>query len=478
MRLLLVEDNNDFAAEIEREVRSIQQCELVWVSNRDSALERIESAESFDLVILDRRIPSAESVLDDHYEHGWRVFEAVRTHSAGTPVWFLTGTEDPDFAADITNNYARAEDLHGRRTNEPLYQVFWKRRIADCIRRLVEFAGNQAALERIAVQCQPPTLVLDTGDMRTVRLFSRRHLGAAVEVTSLNGGLSNSRVLKVAVKNANGLTLITAAAKISSLVETAREAESYRMDISRLTPGGFPQLTEKIEAGSGNRGGLFYGMVGERVESLFDHIVGGHANLANFPRELQVILRPWYDAKRVERLQVSQIRRRFVGDTVLPQIRRHLTGIDLVGIENSLIDVAACCQHGDLHCVNVVFDGRGRAMLIDFGDTGPSYSAVDPVTLELSTVFHSQHTRLPADWPTEENMLGWPTVDRFIRNCQFGPFIAACRDWANEEAGSPEEVVAVAYAYAMRQLKYADTDKQLARALIQACIEYFNATPR
>jgi hypothetical protein len=47
---------------------------------------------------------------------------------------------------------------------------------------------------------------------------------------------------------------------------------------------------------------------------------------------------------------------------------------------------------------------------------------------------------------------------------------SACRDWANSEAASPEEVFAVAYGFAMRQLKYDDTDKVLARALIRACI--------
>ena len=68
---------------------------------------------------------------------------------------------------------------------------------------------------------------------------------------------------------------------------------------------------------------------------------------------------------------------------------------------------------------------------------------------------------------------GSPTLDRFTINCPFAPFIEACRGWANAEAGSPGEVIAVGYAYAMRQLRYADTDKQLARALIRACIQYF-----
>ncbi len=112
-------------------------------------------------------------------------------------------------------------------------------------------------------------------------------------------------------------------------------------------------------------------------------------------------------------------------------------------------------------------------MLIDFGDAGPSFAAIDPVTLELCTVFHSQRATLPPGWPTEQGMRQWMVADRFVENCAFAPFIIECRQWAMAVSGSPEEVAAVAYAYAVRQLKYGDTDKVLARELIRACIAHF-----
>jgi hypothetical protein len=111
-------------------------------------------------------------------------------------------------------------------------------------------------------------------------------------------------------------------------------------------------------------------------------------------------------------------------------------------------------------------------MLIDFGDAGSTVAATDPVTLELSTIFHLQRSTLPAGWPTEARMTHWVAVDQYVEGCAFAPFIRACRAWANAEAGSPDEVVAVAYAYALRQLKYDDTDTTLARTLIRACIAH------
>jgi hypothetical protein len=46
VRLLLVEDKADFAADIERAVRPIPDCELVWAASRDSALEKLTDQHS------------------------------------------------------------------------------------------------------------------------------------------------------------------------------------------------------------------------------------------------------------------------------------------------------------------------------------------------------------------------------------------------------------------------------------------------
>jgi len=471
MRLLFVEDDVTFAREVEPALA--RHCDdVAWTRSRDSALRALAGA-SFDLVILDRKLPTGDDVLDDHEDHGWAVFQWIREHSPGTPVWFLTGTEDPDFAADLNNEHGRTADLHGHGATEQMYRVFWKRRINDCIGAVARFHQERTVLEGIAL-IQPVELQLNADECRVLRLYSRRNSGALAVVSSLNGGLSNSRVLKIVVMAADRRPLATAAAKVSTLLETAAEAGRYQAEISRLPPGGFPQLAATIDVGAGNIGGLFYGMASDNVRSLFDKLVDGDASVSTVPSELQRLFRPWYHGRRQESVQIAQIRRKFIRDTILHDIRPQLDGIDIDGIENSTIVASMCCQHRDLHCANVVFDERGQAMLIDFGDTGASYASADPVTLELSTVFHSQRARLPADWPGEENMLAWPNLAVFVRGCRFEPFIQACRTWADAEAGSPDEVIAVGYAYAMRQLKYPDTDKRLARALIRSCIQYFS----
>jgi CheY-like chemotaxis protein len=474
MRVLLVEDKKDFARSIESELARIANCELIWARSRDGALAAL-AIESFDLILLDRRIPSGDDVLDDSAEHGWYIFQAARQILSGTPIWFLTGTEDVDFATDVLNQHSRSEDLTGTRINQQMYSVYWKRRINECLADVRLLAQRLAELEAIALNMDYGSPALQPAESRVVRIFGRRFNGASIDVKKLDGGLSASRVLKVTVRRADGGLINTAVAKVAPLPLIDDEGNRYRDSICRLTAGGFPQLSERVSVGGGKHGGLFYGVVGDTVESVFDRIASQAAGVDQIPAEVRGIEVPWYAAKVSERVPVSRIRRIIIGDTSLPDIQAELQGIEIGPTEARMVTAANCCQHGDLHCANVVFDQRGHSMLIDFGDTGQSFAAVDPVTFELSTIFHLQRERLARGWPTLEDMAHWVTIDRYVEGCSFPGFVRACRAWSMAEAGSSKEVLAVAYAYGLRQLKYPDTDKNLARALIRACIQHLGA---
>lgn len=474
MRILLVEDYADLADTLDRAIKQLPGCEVVWVKSRDSALARLES-EHFDLVLLDRRIPTADRVLDDHQDHGWRVFMYVQERLAGMPVWFLTGDEDADFAADLNNDYGRQADFLGSQSPQQMYRVFWKRRLTDCLSAISAVAAQHQEIDRIAIHTDTDAANLLPQERIILRLFARRQGGSALQVTSLNGGLTNSRVLKIVVKNAAGAPIVTAAAKVSRLQVIAAEAANYENVITRLTVGGYTPLTSRIIYGAGDFGGLFYGIVGSDVRSLFTLLQQSAAEAAGVPERLKDIVAPWQLAKTEARIKVAQLRRRLIGDTVLDRVAAELNDIDISQIEEREIAVHTRDQHGDMHCANVLFGGDGRPVLIDFGDAGSGFAGLDAVNLELSTVFHSHSAAVRGGWPTEEAMLSWPDVAKYSATCPFRLFIEGCRSWAVESAASYDEVVACAYAYALRQLKYKDTDKALARALIRGCIEYFTS---
>lgn len=468
MRILLVEDNLDFAATIEKAVRAIDGCDVVWRQSQASALEAL-SDEPFDVVLLDRRIPSADGVLDDDANHGWNVFQWILQNLPGTSVWFLTATEDADFSTDVLNEFGRNGDIHACGRADSVYRVFWKRRMTDCIAAIRAFREDVQRTDAVGLIQVAEPVNLRPEEERLLRLFGRKHGGSNVEVRQLAGGLSGARVLRATVRNSAGNPILTSIGKIGLFSEIELERNRYLGEIARLVPGSTPQITAELALGAASNSGIFYGVVGTDVTNLFSKLVADPDNAANVPARLRANQEPWTAAKNNVRIRVGAIRRRLIGDVALAAVQHELQGVDITVIESIEVDAAECVQHGDLHCANVLFDDRGFPMFIDYPDTGHTISCLDPITLELSTIFHA-HAPPRDGWPSNEQASSWPDIVLFANGTPIEAFLRACRDWAIESAGSEQEVWAVGYAYAVRQLKYDDTDKDLARAIISGCM--------
>lgn len=258
-------------------------------------------------------------------------------------------------------------------------------------------------------------------------------------------------------------------ARIGSFEDIAAEREKYRTEIVKLANGAFPPVTAEFSHGAAGFAGIFYQVVGAEVRSLFDELTANPAAAAAAAERLRQDQATWHGARQVERVRVSAVRRTLIGDVALQMHNHYLGGIDLAVVENVEIDVARCVQHCDLHCGNVLYDDSGRPMVIDYPDTGGAFAALDPIALELSTLFHKDAPDRTG-WPTEAQAGHWPDIDAYCAGAAYEPFIRSCRAWAESVAASPQEVLAVAYSYALRQLKYDDTDKALVRAIVSACI--------
>ena len=468
MRILLVEDKADFAMTIDKALRAIDGCDIVWKQSRASALAALAD-EPFDVVLLDRRIPSEDGVLDDHENHGWAVFQAICETLPGTSVWFLTATEDADFSADLLNDFGRNGDIHSCGRDDSVYRVFWKRRMTDCVAAARTFRADVERTDAINIRQVGEPVNLRPEEVRLLKLFARRHGGVSVEARPLSGGLSGTRVLRVTARNGAGQPIVTSIAKIGDFDEITLERNRYHGEIARLVPGSTPQITGDITLGASGYAGIFYGVVGTEVTDLFAKLAADPDGGAEVPEQLRVAQAPWFAARNDARIRVAAVRRRLIGDVDLAGVQSELQDIDITAVESVEIDVAQCVQHGDLHCANVLFDDRGVPMLIDYPGTARSLASLDPIVLGLSTIFHKNASDRNG-WPSEEQAGAWPDIDAFAAGAPFEAYLRACRDWALAVAGSPQEIWAVSYGYALRQLKYDDTDKVLARAIIRACI--------
>lgn len=468
MRILLVEDKIDFAEAIEKAIRAIDGCELSWKRSKAGALAALED-EHFDLVILDRRIPTEDDFLDDHQDHGWAVFQAIVEQQPGTSVWFLTGTVDADFPTGVLNAHGKRGDIHSCGREDALYQVFWKDKMTDCLAAVRRFRGEVQQTDGIHITQVGTPANLRAEEVRLLKLFGRRHHGSRVEVRVLQGGLSGARVFRVSVLNPAGAVTIMSVARIGGFDDIAAEREKYRTEIVKLANGAFPPVTAEFSYGAAGFAGIFYQVVGAEVRSLFDELTANPVAAATAAHRLRQDQAIWHGASSVERVRVSAVRRALIGDVALGMHNHHLGGIDLALVENVEVEVARCVQHCDLHCGNVLFDDGGRPMIIDYPDTGGAFASLDPIALELSTIFHKDAPNR-AGWPTEAQARQWTDLDAYCAGAAYEPFIRSCRAWAESVAASPQEVLAVAYSYTLRQLKYDDTDKVLVRAVLKACI--------
>lgn len=468
MRILLVEDKVDFAGSIEKAVRGIEGCEVTWKRSKAGALAAL-TEEPFDVVILDRGIPTEDDFLDDHQDHGWAVFQAIAEQLPGTSVWFLTGTVDADFPVEVLRDHGRRGDIHCCGREDPVHQVFWKDKMNECVAAVRAFRTDVHRTDEIHLDFVGPPVNLRAEEIRLLRLFGRAHGGARVEVRPLTGGLSGARVLRVTVFNTAGAPQIMSVAKVGAFDEIAVERTKYHAEVVKLAPGSFPQVTGEIGLGAGRFASIFYGLVGTDVKSLFDVLADDPTIGAAIPSQLRADQETWHVARQVDKLRVSTIRRNLIGDVVLQRLGDEIAGIDLAAVEAVEVDAARCVQHGDLHCANVLFDALARPMVIDYPEIRRSLASLDPIALELSTIFHRDAPDR-AGWPSEDQAGNWPDVDQFCEGSKYEDYLRACRTWALEIAGSEQEVWAVGYSYALRQLKYGDTDKVLARAIIRGCI--------
>ncbi len=158
---------------------------------------------------------------------------------------------------------------------------------------------------------------------------------------------------------------------------------------------------------------------------------------------------------------------------VVPDAEFEAAGVpvpDLGDLAGREIEVARGIQHCDLHGLNVLVSDSNVPLLIDYDNYAARNCALDPVTLELSAIFHRDEGAQEArqGWPSAEQAASWHDLDAYLEGCPYPEAIRACRAWAEDAAAGADELNATLMSVAMRQLCFENTDKDLARALAEA----------
>ncbi len=391
LHVLIVEDDEDFVEELREIISGLPgDSDIRGAASRDEAYGMLEDG-FLDLVILDLKIPTVSGALDADPEHGHAVFNRIRTVAPGTPIFVLTGSPAEDFISELLSNQQQIDIWsEGRKAGTILFLK--KIDIDKCSERLTPVAK---AIERLSeVELDRGGLKLSLAEDRLIRIFAKKFQGVRCVASRLGGGLSDARVIRLRITDSQGVQVHDAVAKLSTLANVRREGDCYDNHVTRLMPVATPRKLATLEFGAHKLAGIFFGLADGFNESAFDVAGNSPERSENVIRSVEAAMARWIYGVPETRRSIRRIRQRLLSDESLDEIRRAFAIDWIQDFEDREIQARWACSHGDLHGCNILVSLHDTA-LIDYGDVGEGPASLDPVTLELSLLFHPDAPNMP-----------------------------------------------------------------------------------
>ena len=230
--------------------------------------------------------------------------------------------------------------------------------------------------------------------------------------------------------NSQGVQVHDVVAKPAGLDEVRKEGDCYDNFVARLNPADTPRKLATLEFGTHTLAGVFFGLADGFDEAAFDIAKHAPERAGAMIGNIESATARWVAEVPETRITIKQVRQRSLGDEPFEDIRRTF-GLDWVpDSENREIQTRGACIHGDLHGYNVLVSADGAIVLIDYDDVGEGPASVDPVTLELSFLFHPNVAGAAGSWPSADQAIAWGDLEAYLVDCPFPEFIRKCRQWA------------------------------------------------
>lgn len=469
MKILFVEDNLTYANSVKDAfVSGLVQIE--HVISKDQAINSLQT-NFYDLILLDLTIPASAESLDKAPEHGQDVFYAALGLAPSTPVYFLTASQPDSFTISLLS-HSQKLDLWGCGTLYQTVDYKTKDRADLLIEKISEIAGQVSVTNSIPIETRGVELELSPEYQRALKSFTRKHNASSCHIWRLNGGLSEAYVLKATIKDGNGRAIGHSVVKLGSSKEINIERQAYERHVKLLKNGCYPTKMFDIEYGLKDKSAIFYNLA-EGFESTFFDIASSEKLSTTAIAHIRKSLGRWEEAKTLTRTTVREVRRRVLSDSDLVVLLGKYDLAEIVSIEAQEISIEASCIHGDLHGGNILVDIDGTTTLIDFGDVGMGFACLDPITLELSLLFHPDAVRKGISKQLETVIDHWPNLSSYTEKSPFKAAISECRGWAYDVGGSDKAILAAGYAFVIRQLKYPTVNPEITLRFLNTIYQAF-----
>jgi CheY-like chemotaxis protein len=466
MIVLIIEDTLGVIEELTGSLTDLNG-NLHLAKSRDAALKLLSDLPQIDVAVLDLKIPTADDRLDADVEHGLLVLEALQRHHPGTPVKVFTSFGSEDIYADRVLPLQRQIDLWGEGTEYGVVAIFRKNKLREVIAQVL---GVGTKLLELGTEVELNSdFARESIDDRIIRTFARRQKARTARISRLSGGLSGSKVYRLTLNDDRGALRLISVAKLDTLSNISQEYAAYTSEVVRLPNGSFSGYVDSVRNGCGQRGGLFYQLLDGYDANLFDVIASDEPAAVRIVGILQNFTSSWYSGIPQSQGTIGAIRAAMLRDSHMGSVAPYLDGIDFARFERRSIQQVWCTQHGDLHGGNVLIRNQVTPVLIDFGRVSPMTASLDPLTLELSLLFHPD-ARDRFTW--KPNVSVWRDIDEYAKGCPYPGVLRACRTWTTSVCAGQREVYATIYAYAMRQFRFvgAGVNAGLAREFVQMAI--------
>ena len=466
MKILIIEDEEHVVNELQLWLSNSEpRIETFIARSRSSGLAAVRNDE-FDYIVCDLWLPPNDGGLDTDEAHGLAVHSEAKTVCPGTPSLFFTGFSTSQNVADQLSGGTN-HDVWGTGNSYPMTQLVAKHDFLRCIEYLETFNNELAMLEAIDIEPSDDMRVLDRFERRALQMLARSLGGTSIEAEPL-GGHSGATTLRVIIRDYQARSLASYFVKIDLQTKLTQELSNYNSYVFPLiNMGGFPPLGRGIDAGIGKRLALVYQPANDFPESLFGVLERSESDAVAIIGVLRGIFNHWSQHKAKRVVSIRELRTERIDDVAFEPYRAALTASK--EFEKIELEITTSWQHGDLHGLNVLCDDASNAVIIDFGNVGVAPTSVDPIQLELSLLFHPESPFRDCSWPSVGQAGAWFNLEEYLLGCPIPNFVRKCREWAYE-SGDSTNLPSVAYAEAVRQLKYPDTDDQVALGIARAAI--------
>ncbi len=470
MKILLVEDNQEVLVETKRQIEKIAgKDSVITASSKESACAVIE-AEFFDLIVLDLSLPVTDDSLDADVAHGQAVFGFCLSHAPGTPVCFLTGSSTHRFVNQLLNAHANRQDFWGQGDLNTSPMVFQKINLDDFLSHVQQCSVKLKNLADIELRSVKAGDSLAVDEQRLLKIFTKKLSGASCKWQDLKGGLSGIRVLSVEVLNFHDSSLFRAVARIGRREKIALESSNFDLMVPALNIGTFPSKLLFLEYGAKASAAIYYRLASDHTSNLSELLLSSPQHSLTTYQKLREVLSVWGEGCYRTRKSIEEMRKCFVSDSKLANLKNTYELSWLNDIQELSVSVKWGRTHGDMHGGNVLIANDYAPLIIDFGDLAERATSLDPCSILLSPFFHRDTAERALDILPPEDLI--KSIEQL--SCDvgspLGSFFNQIVEWITEECSNSERCIyASLLVFVLKQLSYPDTNKDLARSIIEVC---------